>query len=145
MKKPTSVLGSGLCGERGIQVAVSEPVKAEIGSSNLLGVANKPATIELSSPNRVKRTRRVYNSVKPLVNPRDKHYTRRMLKERQAEVWSERIYRLRLKLALSQEQLAARVGCTRVSLCNWELGKRAPQPVFQGKIADLEEEAGLTF
>ena len=82
----------------------------------------------------------MYNFVKPIVKPLSGHYTRHMLKERQAEIWSERVFRLRLQLGLSQSQMAERLGSTRVSVTNWELGKHAPTPVFQGKIAALEAQ-----
>lgn len=70
-------------------------------------------------------------------------YTRTMLKARQSEIWSQRVFDLRLHLGVSQDELASRLGVTRVSIVSWESGKHVPQRLHRGLIERLEKESGV--
>lgn len=63
-----------------------------------------------------------------------------MLKERQAEIWSQRVFNLRLSLAVSQAELAEKLGVSRVSVTCWESGKYVPQRLHRGLIEKLERD-----
>ena len=65
-----------------------------------------------------------------------------MLKERQIAKWSRRVFDLRLKLALSQEEFAVLLGVSRVSITWWETGKHVPIRLHRGKIEQLGQETG---
>ena len=70
-------------------------------------------------------------------------YTRSMLKERQSAIWSERVLRLRVNLGgISQDELADRLGVSRVAVTWWESGKHVPQRIHRGLIEKLERESG---
>ena len=70
-------------------------------------------------------------------------YTRLMLKERQADIWSKRVFDLRLHLAVSQEEIAEMLGVARVTISCWETGKYVPQRLHRGLIEKLEKKSGI--
>jgi transcriptional regulator with XRE-family HTH domain len=65
--------------------------------------------------------------------------------ERSLEVHSEQKYRAlgvrlkheRLWLALSQEELAGKVGTCRLSIARWEKGLVLPQPIYQQRLCNV--------
>jgi len=62
-------------------------------------------------------------------------------KHRQKEIWSGRVYELRFNLGLTQEEMAARLGVTRMSVINWETGRFLPAPAIRSQIIELENQA----
>ena len=50
----------------------------------------------------------------------------------------EEIKALRLRLGLTQTELAAEIGVHRVTVANWETGGKKPLPIVQRALADLD-------
>jgi len=51
---------------------------------------------------------------------------------------AEEIKALRLRLGLTQTELAAEIGVHRVTVANWETGGKSPLPIVQRALADLD-------
>lgn len=49
----------------------------------------------------------------------------------------QEIKRIRLKLKLTQEEFAQKVGATRKTIFRWEKGESVPHRMFVGKIKEL--------
>ena len=54
---------------------------------------------------------------------------------------STRIKRLRKRLNMSQPELAAAIGVTKLTVFRWEHGGHTPHPVFAEKLKELERAA----
>jgi len=52
---------------------------------------------------------------------------------------AERIRSIRMRLGLTQEQLAARLGVSFMSVSRWENGHSKPLPAFMKALEDLEK------
>jgi len=63
----------------------------------------------------------------------------RMPKEKKTEV-AEMIRNLRVKLELTQEQFAAKVGVTWSTVNRWENGRGKPSPLAMRRIEELQKE-----
>ena len=50
----------------------------------------------------------------------------------------EEIKALRLRLGLTQTELAAEIGVHRVTVARWETGRKNPLPIVQRALADLD-------
>jgi transcriptional regulator with XRE-family HTH domain len=50
----------------------------------------------------------------------------------------ERIRELRLRLGLTQEDLAQRLGARSSTVCRWERGRRVPMRVYQHLLDELD-------
>ena len=50
----------------------------------------------------------------------------------------EEIKALRLRLGLTQTELAAEIGVHRVTVAKWETGGKTPLPIIQRALADLD-------
>ena len=55
---------------------------------------------------------------------------------------TEKIRALRLKLGLTQEQFAQKVGVSFSTVNEWENGKRKPSPLAMKQLESLIQEAG---
>lgn len=63
----------------------------------------------------------------------------------QGKAWLARqIRNLRLKLGLTQEQFAAKVGVTFSTVNRWENGKGKPSPLAMRQIKDFIDQNELT-
>ena len=51
---------------------------------------------------------------------------------------AEEIKAMRLRLGLTQTELAAEIGVHRVTVANWETGGKSPLPIIQRALADLD-------
>jgi len=49
----------------------------------------------------------------------------------------QELRQLRLKLGMSQDEIAKKLYCNRVTLANWERSKKEPQPIFKREIKKL--------
>ena len=73
-----------------------------------------------------------------------------MLKQETAEIWARRVFMLRIKLGLTQEQFGETVGkatpksapISRQSVRNWEKGVYLPEPDARKVIEGLVAEHG---
>jgi len=53
---------------------------------------------------------------------------------------AEKIRRLRLRLGLTQEQFATKVGVTFSTVNRWESGRTQPSPLAMRRINELEQK-----
>ncbi len=49
----------------------------------------------------------------------------------------QEIKRIRLKLEMTQEKIAQKVGATRKTIFRWETGESVPHKMFVGRIKEL--------
>lgn len=59
--------------------------------------------------------------------------------------YSEKIKSAREKLLMTQEEIAAELGVTSITVCRWETGKTEPGIKAKKAFRDLCERKGLTF
>lgn len=59
--------------------------------------------------------------------------------------FSEKVKYVRMKLLLTQEALAKKLGVSYATVCRWENGNREPQIVSQGKFYAFCESKGVEF
>jgi len=53
----------------------------------------------------------------------------------------DEIKALRLKLGLSREQFAVRIGCSYRTIYKWETGRAVPSPLANDRLKKVEAEA----
>lgn len=63
-----------------------------------------------------------------------------MLGRQEVNVTGDEIRDMRLRLGLTQQQLAERVGTVVATIHRWETGKANPSPLAQRALRDLERE-----
>ena len=59
--------------------------------------------------------------------------------------YSEKIKSARENLLMTQEEIAAELGVTSITVCRWETGKTEPSIKAKKAFRDLCERKGLTF
>ena len=59
--------------------------------------------------------------------------------------YSEKIRSARETLLMTQEEIAAELGVTPITVCRWETGKTEPSIKARKAFRDLCERNGLTF
>lgn len=59
--------------------------------------------------------------------------------------YSEKIRSARETLLMTQEEIAAELGVTPITVCRWETGKTEPSMKAKKAFRDLCERNGLTF
>lgn len=59
--------------------------------------------------------------------------------------YSEKIRSVRETLLMTQEEIAAELGVTPITVCRWETGKTEPSIKARKAFRDLCERNGLTF
>lgn len=59
--------------------------------------------------------------------------------------YSEKIKSARENLLMTQEEIAAELGVTAITVCRWETGKTEPSIKAKKAFRDLCERKGLTF
>lgn len=56
------------------------------------------------------------------------------------KITGKKIKSLRQKLGLTQIQFAAKIGVSKVSIINWETGRRKPMPMAYNRLIELMSE-----
>ena len=63
---------------------------------------------------------------------------------RETDWTAERIHRLRMRLNLSQDEFASRIGVSRQTISRWENDRFTPHPIFTDRLDEMDLESFYT-